>query len=112
MHKEQKHHHKPAIEKAVPLEQIVQLFYQRFDEPYLNPMAELTFDVFANALPDIPRDTLEQALSYWTSHSGQRLLQTKTIEGTSGDNRVWYLHGLRRPDLDEHAPGSATIGSH
>ena len=106
-----KHHHKPAIERTLPMEQIIALFAQRFDEPYLNPMAELTFEAFVNAFPNITRDVLEEALSYWTSHSGEKLLQTKTVEGIIGDNRVWYIHGLR-PHLDEPATGSAKLGSH
>lgn len=107
-----KHHHRPAIERTLPLEEIITLFGQRFDEPYLNPMAELPFEAFANAFPNISRDMLEEALSYWTNHSGQKLLQTKTVEGMSGDNRVWYIHGLQRPHLDEPPRNSAGLGSH
>ena len=95
-----KHHHKPAIERELPIEQIIGLFSQRFDEPYLNPLAELSFEAFANAFANLSRESLEDALAYWTNHSGQKLLQTKTLEGVSGDNRVWYVHGLSKPRIE------------
>ena len=107
-----KHHHKPAIERTLQFEQIVSLFSQKFDEPYLNPMAELTFEAFVNGFPTLSRETIEEALSYWTNHSGQKLLQTKTVEGIGKDDRVWYIHGLARPSLDLSGSGSAQAGSH
>ena len=107
----QKHHHKPAIEKALPIEEIIRLFAQRFDQPYLNPMAELTFEAFANAFPKISREVLEEALRYWTSHSGQKLLQTKTIEYNGRDERVWFLHGLAPLHLDLTGASSTSVQS-
>ncbi len=95
-HSKTSHHHKPAIERAVPIERIVELFSSRFDDPYLNPSAELTFEDFTAGFPDLPREELEEALAYWTSHSGEKRLQTKTVEGTKTDFRVWYIHGLTR----------------
>lgn len=106
-----KHHHRPTIEKTLSIEQIIGLFAQRFDEPYLNPMAELTFEAFVNAFPNISREVLEEALAYWTNHSGEKLLQTKIIDSNGKDERVWYLHGLARPDLD-FSLGSTRVGSH
>jgi len=99
-HQKLQHHHKPAIERTLPLEQIVSLFNRKFDEPYLNPIAELGFDAFTTAFPEISRDMLEEALAYWTNHSGQKLLQTKFVEGLEKDPRVWYLHGLSKPGPD------------
>ena len=107
-----KHHHKPAIERTLPFEQIVSLFSQKFDEPYINPMAELTFEAFVNGFPNLSRETVEEALGHWTNHSGQKLLQTKTVEGIGKDNRVWYVHGLARPSLDLSGSSSAHAGSH
>jgi hypothetical protein len=93
------HHHKPAIEKAVPIERIIGLFSQRFDDPYLNPSAELSFEDLTSGLSDLPREELAEALAHWTGHSGERLLQTKTLEEGQEDTRVWYLHGLAKPHL-------------
>lgn len=98
-HTKPNHHHKPAIEKAVPIERIIGLFSQRFDDPYLNPSAELTLEELTSGLSDLPRTELEEALEHWTGHSGERLLQTKTLEEGREDTRVWYLHGLTRPHL-------------
>lgn len=96
-HSKPSHHHKPAIEKEVPIERIVELFSQRFDDPYLNPVAELTFNDFVAGLPNLPREELEEALDHWTNHSGEKLLQTKIVETGGASNRVWYIHGLARP---------------
>lgn len=98
-HSKTSHHHKPVIERAVPLERIVELFSRRFDDPYLNPSAELTFEDLTAGFPELPKEELEEALIYWTSHSGQRLLQTKTVEEGVEDSRVWYLHGLAKPPI-------------
>jgi len=95
-HSKTSHKHKPAVERTLPIERIVELFSRRFEDPYLNPTAELTFEDFVTAFPDISGDALEEALTYWTSHSGEKLLQTKTIEGTKTDVRVWYIHGLMK----------------
>jgi hypothetical protein len=95
-HSKASHHHKPAIERAVPIERIVQLFSSRFDDPYLNPSAELSFGDLTSGLPDLPKEELEEALTYWTGHSGDRVLSTKTVEEGQEDSRVWYVHGLSR----------------
>ena len=83
----------------MPIERIIDFFSQRFDDPYLNPAAELTFADFKERFPEVPRDELEEALNHWTGHSGERLLQTKTMEEGQEDSRVWYLHGLPRHNL-------------
>lgn len=110
-HSKTSHHHKPAIEKALPLERIVEFFSRRFDDPYLNPSAELTFEDLTAAFPELPKEGLVEALTYWTSHSGQRLLQTKTVEEGVEDSRVWYLHGLARPALSWSNPASSRLES-
>jgi hypothetical protein len=95
-HSKMSHHHRPAIERAVPIERIVELFSSRFDDPYLNPGAELSFEDFTAGFPDLPREELGEALTYWTSHSGEKLLQTKTVLEGDEKSRVWYIHGLAR----------------
>jgi hypothetical protein len=95
-HSKTSHHHKPAIERAVPIERIVRLFSSRFDDPYLNPSAELSLEDISSGLPDLPKEELEEALTYWTGHSGDRVLSTKTVEEGQEDSRVWYVHGLSR----------------
>jgi len=80
-HSKTAHHHKPAIERAVPIERIVELFSSRFDDPYLNPSAELTFEDFTAGFPDLPREELEEALTYWTSHSGENASRPKQSRG-------------------------------
>lgn len=111
-HSKPQHHHKPAIERTLPLEKIVDLFSRKFDEPYLNPIAELNFDAFANAFPDISRDVLEEALAYWTNHSGQKVLQSKLVEEPGKDPRVWYLHGLSKPNMDYPSTSAFHTSSH
>ena len=111
-HSKAQHHHKPVIERTLPLEQIVDLFSQRFDEPYLNPMAELNFDAFANVFTDVSREVLEEALAYWTNHSGQKVLQSKLVEGPEKDPRVWYLHGLSKPNADYASSAGSRASSH
>jgi len=49
-----KHHHVPAIERALPMERIIGVFEKHFGDPYLNPMAELTFEQLTAAFPDVP----------------------------------------------------------
>ncbi len=105
-HSKTSHHHKPAIERAVPIERIVELFSKRFDDPYLNPSAELTFEHFTAGFPDLPREELVEALTYWTSHSGEKLLQTKTAKEGEENSRVWYIHGLTRRNLTWSNPAS------
>lgn len=110
-HLKASHHHKPAIERAVPIERIVELFSSRFENPYLNPSAELTFEELTAGFPELAKEELEEALTYWTSHSGQRLLQTKTVEEGVEDSRVWYLHGLARPPSSWSNPASNGLES-
>jgi hypothetical protein len=104
-----KHHHIPAIERALPMERIVRAFEERFDDPYLNPAAELTFEELTAALPDIPKDELEEGLSHWTSHSGEKTLQTKTVETDGHESRVWYIHGLTRHRIDTSTSSSGHV---
>jgi len=75
-----KHHHVPAIERALPMERIIGVFEKHFGDPYLNPMAELTFEQLTAAFPDVPVAELEEGLSHWTNHSGEKTLSTKTVE--------------------------------
>ena len=95
-HSKPNHHHKPAIEKALPIERIIDFFSKRFDDPYLNPTAELTFADLMQGFPELPGDELAEALSHWVGYSGEKLLQTKTVEEGRENSRVWYLHGLPR----------------
>lgn len=111
-HSKPQHHHRPAIERTLPLELIVDLFTQKFDEPYLNPIAELSFEAFATAFADISRDLLEEALAYWTNHSGQKVLQSKLVNGPEKDPRVWYLHGLSKPNTDYYSSPASHTSSH
>src|SRR5439155_24600640 len=91
-HSKTSHKHKPAVERTLPIERIVELFSRRFEDPYLNPTAELTFEDFVIAYPDISGVALEEALTYWTIHSGEKLLQTKTNDGMTTDVRAGYIH--------------------
>src|SRR5260370_41778732 len=75
-----KHKHVPAIERALPMERIVEVFEARFGDPYLDPTAELTFEELTSAFPDVPVAELEEGLLHWTSHSAERTLSTKTVE--------------------------------
>jgi hypothetical protein len=102
-----KHHHVPAIERALPMDRIVRVFEERFDDPYLNPMAELSFEQLTTAFPDVPVAELEEGLSHWTNHSGEKTLSTKTIETDGRESRVWYIHGLARHRMD---PSSSGLG--
>src|SRR2546428_14163454 len=95
-----KHHHVPAIERALPIERIVEVFEERFVNPYLDPMAKLTFEDLPTSFPDIAVAELEEGLSHWTSHSGEKTLQTKTVETDGRESRVWYVHGLARHRID------------
>ncbi len=89
------HKHKPAIERILPIERIIRLFYESFDQPYLNPLAELTLQEFRTAFSDISGSSVEEALSYWTGHSGQKVLQTKLAILNGNDRQVWFIHGLQ-----------------
>lgn len=82
------------IEKVLPLSRVVDLFRQKFHDPYLNPEAELTFADFQTAFPEIAHEELEEALSHWVMHPGLRVLSTKTIEVDGHQLQVWYIHGL------------------
>ena len=97
-----KHKHKaPMIERVLPIEHIIQLFRHSFDQPYLNPSAELTLQEFKAAFPEISEETILSVLSYWTNHSGKRLLQKKVVRIDGEDSEVWFVHGL-----DEHGMAS------
>ena len=104
-----KHKHVPAIERALPMERIIGVFEERFDDPYLNPMAELTFEELTAAFPDMPKNELEEGLSHWTSHSGEKTLQTKTVETGGRESRVWYVHGLARHRVDPFSPNQGHV---
>ena len=104
-----KHHHVPAIERALPIERIIAVFEERFGDPYLDPMAELTFEELTTAFPDVPVAELEEGLSHWTSHSGERTLSTKTIETDGRETRVWYVHGLARHHIDPSSSSSGRV---
>ncbi len=58
-------------------------------------MAELTLEEFTAAFSNISESTIEEALYYWTSHSGQRVLQTKVASVDGEDRHVWFVHGLQ-----------------
>ena len=104
-----KHKHVPSIERAVPIDRIIEVFEERFDDPYLNPMAELTFEQLTTAFPDIPVGELEEGLLHWTNHSGERTLSTKTVETDAGESRVWYVHGLVRHHIDPSSSSSRHV---
>ena len=89
------------------MERIIAAFQERFDDPYLDPMAELTFEQLASAFPDMPREELEEGLSHWTNHSGEKTLSTKTVEDGGRESRVWFVHGLTRRYVD---PTSSSCG--
>jgi hypothetical protein len=104
-----KHHHVPAIERALPMERIIGVFEAHFDDPYLNPMAELTFEQLTTAFPDVPVAELEEGLSHWTNHSGEKTLSTKTVETDGRESRVWYIHGLARHYADASSPNHGRV---
>ena len=104
-----KHHHVPAIERALPMERIIGVFAERFDDPYLDPMAELTFEQLVTAFPDMPKEELEEGLSHWTNHSGEKTLSTKTVETDGRESRVWFIHGLARHRIDPTSSNSAHV---
>jgi hypothetical protein len=104
-----KHHHVPAIERALPMERIVEVFEEHFGDPYLDPMAELTFEQLTTAFPDIPVAELEEGLSHWTNHSGEKTLSTKTVETDGRESRVWYIHGLARRYADPSSPNHGYV---
>ena len=94
------------------MERIIAAFEARFDDPYLNPMAELTFEELTAACPDMPKEELEEGLAHWTNHSGEKTLSTKTVETGGLENRVWYIHGLARHRIDpsSSSPGHVALG--
>ncbi len=104
-----KHHHVPAIERALPMERIIGVFEEHFGNPYLNPMAELTFEQLTAAFPDIPVAELEEGLFHWTNHSGEKTLSTKTVETNGSESRVWYVHGLVRHRIDPFSTVSGRV---
>ena len=101
------HKHKPSIERLLPIERIVDLFYERFDQPYLNPVAELSLEEFRAAFADVPDGVVLEALAYWTAHSGKKVLQTKVARVNSEDVTVWFVHGLEEGPVLEQRSGVA-----
>ncbi len=96
------HKHRPLIERLLPLERIVRLFYERFDQPYVNPVAELSLEEFKDAFADIPEGVVLEALTHWTDHSGKKVLQAKVARINLEDKTVWFVHGLEESPLFEH----------
>jgi len=93
-------HKRPSrIERLLPMERLVELFEEKFSEPYFNPTAELTFSELATAFPDVQQADLEEALSHWVDHSGEKTLQTKLVDADGATTRVWYVHGLHPENL-------------
>ncbi len=64
------------------------MFEERFSEPYFDPMAELTFSELAAAFPGVQQSDLEEALSHWVDHSGEKMLQTKLVDVDGAMTRV------------------------
>ena len=95
------------------MERIIAVFEERFDDPYLNPTAELTFEELRAAFPDIPKEELEEGLSHWTNHSGEKTLSTKTVETDGRESRVWFVHGLARHRFEpsSFSSGHVALGS-
>ncbi len=89
------HGHRKAsrIERLLPIERLVALFEGRFSEPSFNPVAELTFSELAAAFPDAQQADLEEALSHWVDHSGEKMLQTKLVDADGAMTNV-FVHGL------------------
>ena len=96
------HKHKPSIERFLPIERIVRLFYEQFEQPYVNPLAELSLEEFKAAFANVPEGLVLEALSYWTGHSGKRVLQTKIAQVNGQDKTVWFVHGLEEGPVLEH----------
>lgn len=94
------------------MDRIIAAFQARFDDPYLDPMAELTFEELMAAFPDMPREELEEGLSHWTNHSGEKSLSTKTVETGGHEGRVWFVHGLARHRFESSSsnPGHVALG--
>lgn len=91
------------------MERIIAAFQARFDDPYLDPMAELTFEELTAAFPNMPREELEEGLSHWTNHSGEKTLSTKTVEAGGHERRVWFVHGLARHYVDPTSSSSEHV---
>jgi len=94
------------IEKVLPLGKIIGFFRQRFQDPYLNPEAELSFADFQTAFPEISREDLEEGLSHWVMRPGARVLSTKTSDLDGRELQLWYVHGLH----EEHAELEDSVG--
>ncbi len=88
------------IEKVLPLGKVIGFLRQRFQDPYLNPEAEVTFADFQAAFPEISREELEEALSHWVMRPGARVLSTKTTEFDGHELQVWYVHGLHEEQAE------------
>ena len=88
---------------------IIEVFAERFDDPYLDPMAELTFEQLVTAFPDMQKEELEEGLSHWTNHSGEKTLSTKTVETDGRESRVWFIHGLARHRIDPISSNSGHV---
>jgi hypothetical protein len=78
------------------------LFYERSDQPYVNPLAELSLEEFMASFPDVSANAVLEALEHWTLHSGKRVLQTKVALVNMGDKTVWFVHGLEESPVLEH----------
>jgi len=88
-------HKKPSrIERLVPLERLLALFEEKFSDPQFDPAAELTFSELKAAFPDVQQADMEEALSHWVDHSGEKMIQTKLVDEDDATSRVWYVHGL------------------
>ena len=99
------HKHKPSIERTLPIERIIGLFYARYDQPYVDPIAELCLEDFRAAFPDVPESVVMEALEHWTNHSGRKVLQTKVARVNAEDTTVWFVHGLEEsPSLGPETP--------
>ena len=88
------------IEKILPLSKVVDLFHQKFHDPYLNPEAELTIGDFRTAFPEVTPEELEEALGHWVMHPRLRVLSTKTTEVDGRPQQVWYVHGLHEENAE------------
>jgi hypothetical protein len=91
------------------MERVIAVFEEHFGDPYLDPMAELTFQELTAAFPDVPVAELEEGLSHWTNHSGEKTLSTKTVETAGRESRVWYIHGLARHHADPSSPNHGRV---
>ncbi len=51
--------------------------------------------------PEVQETDLEEALSHWVDHSGEKVLQTKLVDVDGAMTRVWYVHGLHPENIRE-----------